>query len=140
MHQTAPVKNTAESVLVDVVGRSVPQIASAIGVDKTTIYRQLNGKGLTADMAIRISRSLDVDLLDLLTGLGIITDDERARMKAGATLGDATDRQLLEELLRRVDHADSDLRDPISEELIDEAAENVTPIGAHVTNVARRRR
>lgn len=120
MHQTAPVKNTAESVLVDVVGRSVPQIASAIGVDKTTIYRQLNGKGLTADMAIRISRQFEVEILDLLTALGIITEAERGRMKAGASLSDATDRQLLEELLRRVDQSEAhdELIRPISDETL----------------------
>lgn len=137
MHQTPRVKKTAESALTGLVGKSVPQIAKQVGVDKTTIYRQLNGKGLTADLAISISRTFDVDMLTLFVELGIINDEERLRMQAGASLGDATDRQLLEEMLRRVDdvEAHAELTDPVPDDLIARRGATVTPIRGSVTDV-----
>ncbi|MCD4549703.1 hypothetical protein [Schaalia sp. lx-260] len=86
-------------------GTSVSAIATRAGYPASTLTRQIKRGQLSSDVVIQIARSYRTSILEGLIACGHITEDEaglKARANIAEALEDATDRQLIEELLRRV--------------------------------------
>jgi len=95
--------NTSEDWFADIAnGDSVNQAASRIGIWQTTLARQLREDKLTPESAVALARAYKVSPLDGLVAIGLITRDEVREMAAAGSLGQATDGDLVAEVLRRL--------------------------------------
>lgn len=80
--------------------------ARRAGIPPSTITRQIASGKLTAEVVIKIARLYGAPILDSLVACGHITQEEadlKDRLGVEESLYEATDQQLLQELLRRVD-------------------------------------
>lgn len=83
-------------------GESLRQIARNIGVSHPTLSRQLTAAALDPYAVVAIARVYDADPLDGLVALGLITRREVRQGLRGLTLENASDQQLMDEVLRRL--------------------------------------
>ena len=91
-------------------------IAVRAGLPTSTLNRQWNTEKFSADVVISISRAYGASPIDGLRELGVIDDDDIARLRSDDALRDASDDQLLQELARRLSAShDEIMRDPASE-------------------------
>lgn len=77
--------------------------AKAAGLSHTTVIRQLNRSGLSAESVISIARAYKVSIIDALVDTGHIAEDEVKIIGVVKALGYATNEQILNEMLSRVD-------------------------------------
>ena len=100
-------------------GASLRQIAGAIGMTSSTLQRQLDGE-VKIQTLVGICRAYPrAELVALLVAAGHLTGDEAAQVGTRRAIHEATDRQLAEEILRRVvdGQASQTLTDEIEIEL-----------------------
>ena len=84
--------------------RSVRAIAQAIGIEQTTLNRQITGKSaLPVETAVLIARAYDIDMADVFTRAGFITEEEAQRLGARVGLAAYTDLELAREIVRRIE-------------------------------------
>lgn len=121
MHQTQGVNNELKAHIAQITnGASNRSIARAAGIEPTTLNRQLDGD-VKVQTLVAICRAYRAPLLQAFLAAGYITNDEAAAMSNGAALTQATDRELVEEMLRRVvdSEAHPELTEPVSQDAID---------------------
>ena len=130
MHQSEVVNTRLKDHFDKITHGAKPRaIAIRAGIQPSTFSRQLNGEvKMTVQTIIAIARAYNAAILPALIAGEVITEEEAREIAAGGSLTEATDRQLVEEMLRRVvegeDH--EELTDPVDQGLID----NVTSIRA----------
>lgn len=133
MHQTRHVNNELRAHIAHIThNASNRSIARAAGIEPTTLNRQLDGD-VKVQTLVAICRAYRAPLLPAFLAAGYITTDEARAMGSISALAEATDRELVEEMLRRVVTAESEhpeLTEPVSQDAID----NVTR-GRFGTNV-----
>lgn len=77
--------------------------AKAAGLSHTTVLRQLERGGLSAENVIAIARKYEVNIVDALIDTGHVYDNEVEIVGVSKALAYATNEQILEEMLSRVD-------------------------------------
>lgn len=96
-------------------GDSVRSVATRAGVDNSTLSRQIKAGEIRSDMVIRIARGLGLDVIDALVASGHVTAEEAGVTRPSSTLRLATDQQLADEILRRLESVhDRVLDDPLN--------------------------
>lgn len=81
---------------------SINAVALKSGIPQTTLNGRIKNTTLTAEHAISISRAYRYDVVQALLELGFITKDDLKTPQVRAALADATDRELVEEIGRRL--------------------------------------
>lgn len=84
---------------------SVNAVATKAKIVQTTLNRQVQRGRLSPEVVIAIARGYKAPVLDALVSCGYLTEEEAAlkdRFGLEEALQDATDEQLLRELLRRI--------------------------------------
>lgn len=88
--------------------RSLRAMATATGVEQSTLNRQLTGKtGLTVEMVVAICRTYELDLADTFVDVGFITEAEAERLGARIGLSVYTDLELAREIVRRIEQGEA---------------------------------
>lgn len=85
---------------------TINAIATRAGLYASTLDSQVKRGHLSAEVVIKIARAYHVPVLEGLVRCGILTEEEaklRHTLSSIEALSQVTDRQLLEELLRRAD-------------------------------------
>ncbi|WP_216395983.1 hypothetical protein, partial [Arcanobacterium phocae] len=82
---------------------SINAIANASDIPQATLNRRVKAGDLTADMVIAISRAYEYDVVGALLELGFITKRDLTVQKIKVALADATDKELVDEIARRLD-------------------------------------
>lgn len=82
-------------------------IAEQAGLEATTLTRQLKGE-LKVQTVVAICRAYSANLLRAFVAAGYITPAEAESMSSLAGMAKATDRELAEEILRRVRSAETE--------------------------------
>lgn len=91
-------------------GDSRNMVATKAGLYAATLNKQVARGHLSPEVVVAIARAYDVPVLDGLVVCGLITEDEahlRDRLSLPAALKEASDAELLREVLDRVDHEGS---------------------------------
>lgn len=101
---------------------SLNDVAKRSGVALASLSRQVQANKLTIENAVKIARAFGASIPDTLISHGIVTAEELASVTVRTTLADATELDLLEELVRRTEARGSD---KVPEGLQDEAIRNV---------------
>lgn len=81
------------------------EAAKRIGISASNFSRWKNGARADPDFVVKIARAYDQNVIDALVEAEFITDEEanlREVDRGGLRLEEATDVQLLDELLRRL--------------------------------------
>jgi len=122
--------NTFEEYLSARVGESLRAVERAIDFKPTTLGRHIR-ESLRVETVVAICRAYRLDLAEAFVAAGFITEDEADRLGTARALAGATDRQLVEEMLRRVEagEATAALTEPI--EVEDPDYENVSDPAAY---------
>lgn len=84
---------------------STNAIATTAGIYTATLAKQIKRGRLSPEVIISIARGYKAPVLDALVSCGYLTEEEAAlkdRFGLAEALQDATDEQLLRELLRRI--------------------------------------
>ncbi|WP_139344470.1 hypothetical protein [Rathayibacter sp. VKM Ac-2630] len=105
--------------------KSLRSVALAAGMHPSTLVRQLDGE-VKVGTVVAICRAYGAPILPAFVAAGFITSDEAERTSTEAALRDASDRQLAEEILRRVIEAEREhpeLTEPLDDDQVDEAVE-----------------
>lgn len=100
-------------------------MALAAGMHPSTLVRQLDGE-VKVGTVVAICRAYGAPILPALVAAGFITRDEANSATVEVALVEATDRQLAEEILRRVIEAEgehSELTEPLGDEQVTAAVE-----------------
>lgn len=121
MHQTGYVNDTFETFMQAHLGvRSNRRMAAALGMDNGKLQRHLRGDAVNAQTVIALCRIFNAPVLPALIAAGIITAEEASTMDVEVALARATERQLVEETLRRVaeGEATGELTGPVSQDAI----------------------
>lgn len=109
-------------------GDSVRSIATKAGVDNSTLSRQIKAGEIRADMVIRIARGLGIDIIDALVASGYVQAEEAGVTRPTSTLRLATDQQLADEILRRLESVHDDVLDrPLAVEPSSDNVHALTP-------------
>lgn len=105
--------------------------ARRAGLNASTMARQIKGGELSAETVVAIARTYHAPVLPGLVACGLLTEDEaNTRAALGILLTDATDEQLLRELLRRVD-TDGKLNHPTLTQPLDDTHPALTQEEPH---------
>lgn len=90
-------------------------IADAAGLDASTFTRQLARGRVPVQTVVAVCRAYGADFVEGFRAAGYVTADEASRMTSGGALRAATDEQLVQEILRRLQQgsASGALTDPI---------------------------
>lgn len=83
-------------------GDTTNAVATKAGLVTTTLARQLERQKLTAETVAAIAGAYGRDVLDALVIAGLITNEQIDRHAARATLGAATDKEIADEVWRRM--------------------------------------
>jgi transcriptional regulator with XRE-family HTH domain len=124
MHHARPVTETFAAFLRPfLLGDSANEIARKLGMQQTTWSRQLQGN-MPIGTVVRLCRVYSIPMLDAFVAAGFITDTEAEVMGRSRGLRQATERELLAEMMRRVENgtATAALTEPVEQELVDEVA------------------
>jgi hypothetical protein len=98
-------------------GASRRAVADAAGIEPSTLTRQLQRGRVPVETTVAICRAFHADLLEAFVEAGYITSLEATGLTGRGALDAATDLQLAEEILRRVQAASStDLETPLDDE------------------------
>ena len=110
---------------------SINAIAMRAKVSQSTLSRHARDGALTADEVIRISRAYHYPITQALIEHDLITDDDLRLPAIQASLRDATDQQLVDEISRRLDAGNRAVFDrpirPVPQEL-SEGATKLPPV------------
>lgn len=82
---------------------SINAIANASDIPQATLNRRVKAGDLSADMVIAISRAYEYDVVGALLELGFITKRDLTIQQIRVSLTDATDKELVDEIARRLD-------------------------------------
>ncbi len=96
------VMNNSETWLRSVTDEAEGTISKRIGVYQSTLSRQLRNDNLTPENVVAIARAYRRSPLDGLAAIGLVNQEDIARAAAGFGLPDATDEDLVAEVLRRI--------------------------------------
>ena len=105
--------------------KSLRSVALAAGMHPSTLVRQLDGE-VKVGTVVAICRAYGAPILPAFVAAGYITRDEAEKTSTEAALRDASDRQLAEEILRRVIEAEGEhpeLTEPLDDEQVTAAVE-----------------
>lgn len=98
-------------------GASRRAIADAAGLEPSTLTRQLQRGRVPIETTVAIARAFRADLMEAFVEAGYITPSEATGLASRNALSAATDLQLAEEILRRVQAAASpELEAPLDDE------------------------
>ncbi|POH63606.1 MULTISPECIES: hypothetical protein [Cryobacterium] len=135
--------DTLKDQLLALVGeKSLRAMAMKAGIEPSKLHRQLLS-GVKVETIVQICRAYNAPMLPAFVLAGFITEDEANTIQIGAALAKATERQLVEETLRRVmsGSATSELTEPVAADAIEsvmseqraesDGASNVTHIRRH---------
>lgn len=86
---------------------SLYAIEQRTGMARATLARKLKGRP-SVETVVAICRAYRINFLEAFVAAGFIRDDEADAIAGEATLRSATDRQLAEEILRRVSGPESE--------------------------------
>lgn len=106
---------------------SINDVSRRSGVPLASLSRYVRDETFTPESVVKIARAFGSSIPDALIAHGIVTADELATTTVRTTLADATDLDLLEELVRRTEARGAD---EIPEDMQDEAIRNVRAEGA----------
>lgn len=104
-------------------GKSLRSIAAEVGMEQSTLSRQLSGE-VKVQTVVEICRAFKLPMVEAFVAAGFITQDEAGSMEVESALRAATDRQLIMELLRRVDakEAGPEITEPVDESVLDDSS------------------
>ena len=110
-------------------GLSMRQIALGSGIQPSKLSRQLNGESALSMETLRdLARAHSLDMLEVFEVAGMITRHEAQALRSENSLQRATDEQVAEEVLRRMERGATRFQDP-AEPLSESApASNVTAL------------
>ncbi|MEX3610033.1 hypothetical protein VVR12_03155 [Rothia sp. LK2588] len=84
-------------------GKTLRQIALACGYQPSKLTRQLNGVNpLTMETVRDIARATGLNMLELFRRSGHLTNEEVQRLQASGVLHNASEQELADEILRRM--------------------------------------
>ncbi len=81
---------------------TVNSVAVMSGIPQNTLSRRVKSNDLTADQVISICRAYTYDVIGGLKELGFISDEDLKKPFARVLLSDATDEDIVQEVLRRM--------------------------------------
>lgn len=102
-------------------GDSARAWARVAGVEPSTLMRQMARGEIKAQTLVAICRGYGIPLLRAFVAAGYITQDEADSVGVRGSLADATDRQLVEEMLRRVERREAgpEITEPVGDDLVE---------------------
>jgi hypothetical protein len=124
MPHAQPVTETFRAFLRSyLLGDGANEIARKLGMQQTTWSRQLQGN-MPIGTVVRLCRVYSIPMLDAFVAAGFITDTEADVIGRSRGLRNATERELLAEMMRRVEDgtATAALTEPVAQDVIDESA------------------
>jgi hypothetical protein len=124
MHQDDDVNDTLKDQLLALLGeKSLRAVAINAGIEPSKLHRQLQS-GVKIESIVQICRAYKVPMLPVFVLAGFITEDEANTIQVDAALAMASERQLVEETLRRVMNgsATAELTGPVAPEAIETVA------------------
>lgn len=87
----------------DLIGAdSVNAAAGKADINQSTLSRQLNAGRLSPEMVVPLARAYGADVIDALVTHGLVSQADVQRHYVRAALADATDRELADEVWRRM--------------------------------------
>lgn len=98
-------------------GASLRAIARAIDAKHPTLSRQLSESALEPRYAVAIARAYNEDPLEALVICGLITREEIRRGQHTLELSKASDRDIANEILRRLEERGTENLEPVDEGL-----------------------
>ncbi|WP_404291832.1 hypothetical protein [Glutamicibacter arilaitensis] len=99
-------------------GATRRQMALQVGQSPSTFNRNIE----SAEVIVAVCRAYKINPVEGLIAAGIITQSEAAQVAATVSLSDVTEKELLHEMLRRVNNGPAtELRRPITSDDIDGA-------------------
>ncbi|MBF4625506.1 hypothetical protein [Clavibacter sp. VKM Ac-2872] len=104
-------------------GDSDRVMARKVGMTNTTLGRQLQSS-VPVTTVVRLCRVYGIPMLDAFVAAGYITEMEADVIGRQRGIRQASDRELAEEMLRRVGSGEASvaLTEPVEQELVDEVA------------------
>ncbi|MGV9184578.1 hypothetical protein [Arcanobacterium canis] len=81
---------------------SINSIATGSKIPQATLNRRIKAGTLDAEMVIAISRAYNYDVIEAFLELGILTERDLCSKEIKATIRDATDKELADEIMRRM--------------------------------------
>ncbi|MDO4919897.1 helix-turn-helix transcriptional regulator [Kocuria sp.] len=113
--------------LAKTTGLSMRQLAKASGIQPSKLSRQLSGETALSMETLRdLARATDLDMLDLFEVAGMITRHEARALRSENSLQQATDEQVAEEVLRRMQHGAEQFNESIDAFSESDQTSNVT--------------
>ncbi|PPF56053.1 hypothetical protein C5B94_03800 [Clavibacter michiganensis] len=105
------------------LGDSANEVARKLGMQQTTWSRQLKGN-MPISTVVQLCRVYSIPMLDAFVAAGYITDTEAEVIGRSRGLRNASERELLAEMMRRVEAgtATATLTEPVTQDVIDESA------------------
>lgn len=100
---------------------SIRAWARTAGVEPTTLTRQIARGEIKAQVLVALCRAYRIPFPDAFTAAGFISAEEARGAASSGALHDATDRQLVEEMLRRVERREAgpEITGPVPGDLVD---------------------
>ncbi len=81
---------------------SINAAAARAGIQQTTLNRQVRSGKFTAETVVALARGYRVDIIEALVTLGLFTYRDLRLPSLKATLADATDQDIVDEVARRI--------------------------------------
>ncbi|WP_406709327.1 hypothetical protein QEV61_04545 [Trueperella pyogenes] len=118
---------------------SINAIAIKAGLPQATLNRHVNAGALTAEEVISICRAYLYPVTQGLVDLGFITEEDLKLPSIQATLRDATDEQLVDEIARRLEQGkreafDQPIRPVDGRPVLSEVPDTMPPIEEMAAN------
>lgn len=86
-----------------VAGTTLRQVALATEIPVPTLARQVREQAVTPETVVRIARKYEASPLGGFVAIGLITDKEANAMSVAEALGRASDLELANEAIRRIE-------------------------------------
>lgn len=121
MHQGDVTGDNFRAFMAKATGvESVRAWARKAGVEPTTLLRQMARGEIKPQTLVAICRAYGIPFLRAFVAAGYITQGEADNAGVHGALEDATDRQLVEEMLRRVERREAgpEITEPVGDDLL----------------------
>ncbi|RII98984.1 hypothetical protein [Clavibacter michiganensis] len=128
MHHTGPVMETLEEFFRPYLnGDSGHEVGRKLGMTNTTVTRQMKGN-MPVRTVVKLCRAYAIPMLDAFVAAGYITEAEADVMGRTRGLRAATERELVQEMMRRVVDGDTTATstEPVGQDIIDASARLAT--------------
>lgn len=87
-------------------GASLNEVSKRSGIPIASLHRYVQNGGFTPESVVKIARAFDASIPDALIAHGVVTREDLESVSYSASLSDASDQQLLDEIASRLARAE----------------------------------